>query len=61
MFDYPTLYMNIPHRKLKSVTREFINFCFNGGGKFIGVTRCGAIWTNSQQKKYSLSFNKKHL
>ena len=51
MFDYSTLYMNVPHHKLKSVIGEFINFCFNGGDKeFIGITRGCAIWTNSQQK-----------
>ena len=31
MFDFSTLYKNIPHQKLKSVTGELINFCFNGG------------------------------
>ena len=37
---------------------ELINFCFNGGDKeFIGITRYGAIWTNSQEK-YKLYFNK---
>ena len=37
MFDFSTLYKNIPHHKLKSMTGELINLCFNGGVKgFIG-------------------------
>ena len=47
--------------KLESVMGEFINFCFNDGDKeFIGITRYGAIWTNSPEK-YRLSFNKTSL
>ena len=30
---------------------ELINFCFNSGDKrIVGVTRYGAIWTNSREK-----------
>ena len=44
MFNFSILYANIPHDKLKSVMRELINFCFDGGEKeFIGITRYDAI------------------
>ena len=40
---------------------ELINFCFNGGNKaFTGITRFGAIWTNSREE-HSLPFNKTSL
>ena len=48
MFDFFTLYMNIPHHKLKSAMGELISFYFNGGNKnFIGTTTYSAISTNS--------------
>ena len=40
---------------------ELFSFCFNGDDKeFIGITRYGAIWTNSQEK-HRLSINKTSL
>ena len=60
-FDFSTLYINIPHHKLKSGVAELINFCFNGGDKeFIGVTRYGVILTNGRGK-YRLPINKTSL
>ena len=59
-FNFSALYRNIPHHELKSVTGEFINFCNVGGKESIGITKYGAIWTNSQEK-YRLCFNKKSL
>ena len=32
-YNFSTLYSNIPHNKLKNVTKELINFCFKGGEK----------------------------
>lgn len=60
-FDFSSLFINIPHHKLKSVIEELINFCFNGRNeKCIGIFGYGATWTNNQQK-YRLSFNKTSL
>ena len=61
-FDLSTLSdINSPQRKLKSVIRELINCCFNGGDRqLIGITRYGAFWTNSQEKHRSF-FNKTFL
>ena len=48
-FDFSDLYTNIPHRNLKSVVGELLNFCFNGGNKeLIGFIRYDAVWTNDQ-------------
>ena len=55
-FDFSSLYINIPHHKLKSMIEELINVCFNGRNEIcIGF---GATWTNNQQK-YRLSNNRK--
>ena len=49
-FDFSTLYTNIRHWNLKSVTGDLINFSFNSRDKeFIGVTRFGTFWTYNQQ------------
>ena len=32
-YNFSTLYSNIPHNKLKNVTKELFNFCFKGGEK----------------------------
>ena len=59
-FDFSSLFINIPHHKLKSVIEELVNFCFNGRNeKCIGIFGYGATWTNNQQK-YRLSNNKKY-
>ena len=59
-FDFSSLFINIPHHKLKSVIEELINFCFNGRNeKCIRIFGYGATWTNNQQK-YRLSNNKKY-
>ena len=61
MFDFFSLCTNIPHRKLKSVMGELINFYFSSGDReFIGITRHGAIWTKSRPK-YRLSFKSTSL
>ena len=40
IFDFSTLYTNMPHHRLKSVMGELINVCFNGGDQqYIGITR----------------------
>lgn len=51
MFDFFTLYMNMPHHKLKSVVEEFVNFFLNDADKeFIGIIRYCTIWTKSREK-----------
>lgn len=53
--------MSITYHKLKSVTVDLSNFCFNGCDKeSIGITKYDAIWTNSQEK-YRLSFKKTYF
>ena len=59
-FNFSTLYTNIPHHELKSVMGKFINYCNVDDKESIGITKNGAIWTNSQEK-YRLPFNKKSL
>ena len=55
-FDFSSLYINIPHSKLKSMIEGLINFCFNGRNEIcIGY---GATWKHNQQK-YRLSNNRK--
>ena len=49
MFDFSAVSANVPHRILKSVMGELINFCFNGTDKeFSGIAKYSAPWTSNQ-------------
>ena len=61
IYDFFTFYTNIPHNKLKNVSRKLINFCFKGGEKqVIVVSKLGATWTDSKNK-FRITFDKASL
>ena len=57
LWQFCTLYTNVPHNKLKIVKRELMNFCFQVGDKqFVTVTKFVATWTDHKSNIKAIKF-----